>query len=87
MGESVEHHEGHIHLQITTGDLVQLMEEGEAPDVPANLGRIAYEAYRDSTGGVSLVNGDQLPQWEDLTDGVKSGWKCAGLAVAREIVE
>jgi hypothetical protein len=46
------------------------------------LGQVAYEAYATNTGGKSLVNGDELPLWDDLGDEFKTAW----IASAREVV-
>lgn len=52
------------------------MEHNE-PD----LGAIAYNAYRDTTGGVSLVTGDPLPGWDELPDPIRNAWDAAANAV------
>jgi hypothetical protein len=46
------------------------------------LGRICYEAYCTNTGWVSLISGEVLPQWDDMTDALKTAW----IAAAREVV-
>lgn len=45
------------------------------------LGRLAYEAYRETAGGVSLASGDKLPLWIDLTVGMQEAWRAAADAV------
>lgn len=47
----------------------------------ANQARIGYMAYREHTGGVSLVSGDPLPIWNDLPLNVQDAWKCAAEAI------
>lgn len=49
-----------------------------------SLGRIAYEAYLVSSGGVSLVSGAQLPEWEALDPRIKLTWIDAAEAVKAE---
>lgn len=47
-----------------------------------SFGMIAYEAYCQSTGGVSLISGAQLPPWDGLHSAIKQGWEAAAQAVA-----
>ncbi|MBK3624902.1 hypothetical protein JHN59_08580 [Streptomyces sp. MBT49] len=47
---------------------------------PGGLGRINYEAYRESVGHRS-VHGEQLPEWPDLADHVRAAWVAAARAV------
>lgn len=47
-----------------------------------NLGKIAYDRYREKAGGRSLVTDDPLPFWDDLTQPVRDAWDAAGMAVA-----
>jgi hypothetical protein len=51
------------------------------------LGRVAYEAYRNSSRGVSLVSGQELPNWEDQRDEIQSAWCAAAQAVQRDLGE
>ena len=46
-----------------------------------SLGRACYEGYYDHTGGVSIVSGERLPQWDQLSDAIKAAWEAAALAV------
>ena len=41
------------------------------------LGRKNYEAYCKSTGGVSLISGDKLPEFENLKEEIKNAWQDA----------
>lgn len=43
-------------------------------------GKIAYEAYVDSVGGVS-VHGEPLPGWADQSDKIRAAWNAAAEAV------
>ena len=45
------------------------------------LGRIAYNAYVVEAGGVSLVSGAKLPEWEELQAPIRSAWIAAARAV------
>ena len=44
-------------------------------------GKIAWEAYRKSVGGLSFT-GQPLPDWEDLGDRQREGWEVGAEAVA-----
>lgn len=44
-------------------------------------GKIAYDAYCEETGGVSLISGDKLPKFEDLKQSIKDAWAAAASAV------
>jgi len=50
------------------------------------LGIAAYVAYCQATGGVSLVSGDKLPKWEDLSIDIQTAWIAAAEAVSEEIM-
>lgn len=45
------------------------------------LGDVAYEAYRQTTGGRSLVSGAPLPGWLDLPEDIREAWRAAADAV------
>lgn len=42
-----------------------------------SLGQIAYDAYRNHAGGVSLVSGDPLPGWDELPERIQAAWEAA----------
>lgn len=44
------------------------------------LGRIAYEAYKQHSRGKSLVSGANLPEWEDQAKEIKAAWNNAASA-------
>lgn len=46
-----------------------------------DLGRVAYEAYMDQTGGRSLVTGDKLPEWPALNEAIREAWRYAASRV------
>jgi hypothetical protein len=50
-----------------------------------SLGQIAYEAYCEATGGVSLVSGEKLPDWADQSAAIKNAWEAAASAVTSEL--
>jgi hypothetical protein len=43
-------------------------------------GQTAYEAYRAEAGGVSLVTGAPLPDWEELKPEIQQAWVAAAAA-------
>lgn len=47
---------------------------------------VAYTAYRDHTGGVSLASGQRIPEWPELRDDIKSAWKASAHALRRTIL-
>jgi len=53
-------------------------------DPLGELGKLAYDAYRSTTGGHSAVTGDPLPEWQDLpSDAIRDAWIAAAEAVRR----
>lgn len=44
-------------------------------------GQVAYEAYRDEAGGVSLATGDPLPEFAELSYAIRAAWEAAADAV------
>lgn len=48
-----------------------------------NYAEAAYNAYKEAVGGISPVTGDSLPEYRDLPDEVKQGWRAA----AERIIE
>ena len=49
------------------------------------LGQVAYTAYRDHTGGKSLITGDEIPTFVNLRVDMQNAWIAAAQAVAKEI--
>ncbi len=47
--------------------------------------RVGYEAYKAAAGGRSLVTGDVLPPFDDLSEAVKKGWRAAACEIIQEI--
>ena len=47
----------------------------------SQAGRIAYEAYVEQAGGVSLATGATLPVWDRLGDPIRSAWAYSARAV------
>lgn len=56
------------------------MDSAEFRAAHDTIGRAAYEAYRAKAGGVSLVSGTQLPDWDALEEKIKDAWDAAGVA-------
>jgi hypothetical protein len=48
------------------------------------LGVVAYEAYCQSSGGVSLISGAKLPEWSVLSVEIQKAWEAAAKAVAAQ---
>ena len=46
------------------------------------MGELAYQAYCDSTDGISLVSGDTLPSWHDLPSRIRDAWESVGRIVS-----
>ena len=46
-----------------------------------NIGKIAYDAYCQSTDGKSLASGETLPVWFALSNEMKNAWTAAAQAV------
>jgi hypothetical protein len=44
-------------------------------------GKLAYDAYAAAAGGRSLVTGDDLPPWINLSDQLKTCWITAARTV------
>ena len=44
---------------------------------------VAYTAYRDHTGGVSLASGQRIPEWPELRDDIKSAWRASAAALRK----
>lgn len=59
-------------------DFVELPEKQRR----ASLGRVGYDAYCRSAGGVSLVSGAKLPPWEELSDAIRCAWESAAESIA-----
>jgi hypothetical protein len=45
------------------------------------LGQVAYEAYCRKSDWKSLISGQRLPLWKDLSDNIKEAWEAAALVV------
>ena len=52
-----------------------------------NLARTAYEAYCRSSGGVSLVSGQKLPEWENIGQSIRVAWDAAAGAVRDQLLD
>lgn len=45
-------------------------------------GKIAYDAYCKQTGGVSLVSGDKLPEFNNLKTDIQDAWAASYIAIS-----
>lgn len=52
------------------------------PKDETNLGEIAYKAYSESVGGVS-IHGEHLPPYEHLSAAIQDAWQDAADAVGK----
>lgn len=43
--------------------------------------RVAYNGYRNYTGGKSLVSNQPIPEWESLNPKIKEAWGAAADAM------
>lgn len=50
-----------------------------------SLGEVGYEAYRQSSGGKSLISGQDIPSFENLKPEIQKAWQAAGEAVAAAV--
>ena len=46
-----------------------------------SYGEAAYNGYKESTGGKSLISSDELPEWAELAEEVKTAWNEAAESV------
>lgn len=51
----------------------------------AQTGQVAYEGYKHRSRGVSLISGDDLPEWGDLPDDIRQAWQASADAVEHEL--
>lgn len=49
------------------------------------LAEIAYNAYRDHTGGISLASGQPIPEWSQLRPDIQEAWEASASAIGKEI--
>ena len=47
-------------------------------------GQIAYEAYRNHTGGISLITKQSIPQWSELSPLIQTAWEAAAKPIVVE---
>lgn len=46
-----------------------------------SYGEAAYNGYKESIGGKSLISGTELPEWPELPEEVKTAWNEAAESV------
>lgn len=51
-----------------------------------SLGHVAYDAYRDATGGKSAISGATLPHFSNTNEKVQAGWHAAAYAVRSHVM-
>lgn len=49
-----------------------------------DIGRIAFQAYRDQVGCITY-DGKVIPPWEEVGKKVQDGWRAAAVAVLQYI--
>lgn len=79
----------HAAFQAAIADTEQRVRDASQRMTPERYGEIAYNAYLASTGGKSLVTGDELPSWRELSrtrPQVATGWTRAAGAVATSVL-
>lgn len=47
---------------------------------------IAYEAYVAAAGGVSLINGQPLPSWDEVPENIQVCWVAAAQAILERCI-
>lgn len=61
-------------------------EEDEEKRPEPSMGKIAFDAYNESRGGVNF-QGQKTPSWEELPEGIRKGWEVAATAIQRYLQE
>lgn len=51
------------------------------------IGKYNYDLYCRSTGGVSLISGDKLPEFKDLKPKIQQAWKDAAKGLLDNFME
>jgi hypothetical protein len=49
------------------------------------LAEMAYEAYRNHTGGISLISKQPIPIWEELREDIQNAWVASAIAIRKEL--
>lgn len=52
----------------------------DLPPIMAHLGKEAYEGYKLSCKGVSLISGAPLPSWDNQAPSIQAAWAEAAAA-------
>ena len=65
----------------------QVLETGRDPDTAdsEDCGDVGYEAYREFTGGVSLVTQQPIPTWNALPAKIRAAWDAAAAAIRQRV--
>lgn len=68
-----------------TGKHVNVPVANDTPQPPPidgpYFGKVGYEGYCASTGGVSAISGDTLPTWDGLPEAIQTAWISAATAI------
>jgi len=84
------YYEALVYRDIPTKQKVSALPGGQPVELASECGRIgrlwalgklAYNAYRKHTGGVSLATGQQIPEFEGLNPAIRDAWAVAASAV------
>lgn len=54
-------------------------------DMREGLGRVAFEAYGDAVSWTAY-NGQPMPQWPEVSEAIREGWRSAAMAVRERCV-
>lgn len=64
----------------------QVMRTSKIAGTSYRVGKVAYEAYSDCAGGRSLVSGEPLPMWAQMSTQMREAWHAAADAVWNDCV-
>ena len=60
---------------------VENREKMELTQEHYRVGKVGYDAYCKQTGGVSLISGDKLPEFDVLKPAIQDAWAAVGIAI------
>lgn len=52
-----------------------------------SAGDLAYTAYRDFAGGVSLATGTPIPEWSGLRENIRQAWEASARVTSDDAYE
>ncbi len=50
------------------------------------LGKANYDGYRDASGGISLISGESIPEWDVLPPVIRGAWDAGAVVVQARIL-